>query len=61
GALKRIETFSSSLLKNTDTIDDNESQTKKTQKYYEEEAKTYFEKTQKYVQIILKLAESRNE
>ncbi|CAF4976733.1 unnamed protein product [Rotaria sp. Silwood1] len=61
GAYKRIEIFSLSLLKNTDNNNDNESQTKISQNSYQEEANIYFQKAQKSIQIILNIAESRNE
>ncbi|CAF0742867.1 unnamed protein product [Adineta steineri] len=61
GTCKRIEIFSSSLIEITDNIHENDTQTKIPQKNYREEANTYFQTAQKYVQIILTIAECRNE
>ncbi|UJR28334.1 hypothetical protein I4U23_009576 [Adineta vaga] len=63
GACKRIEIFSSSLIDITEnnTTDDTDSQSKISQKTYQEQAHTYLQTAQKSVSTILSIAESRKE
>lgn len=61
GAYKRIEIYSCSLIENTDNTDETESPPIMIKKTYQEEAFDSYKTAQKFVEIILTIAESRND